>query len=70
MSKVIPIGQASPERALEGLNRLTGLVFDHWPESLVNHNDKAGAQQNEKGQETVRRPAPVIGSISQRIGNG
>ncbi|MFN3712565.1 MAG: hypothetical protein ACK4SX_02780 [Alcanivoracaceae bacterium] len=70
MSKVIPIGQASPERALEGLNRLTGLVFDQWPESLVNPGKKPLPQQNEKGQETIRPPALVIGSITQRIGNG
>ena len=35
MSNVIQLGSKSPQRALEGLNRMTGLVFDHWPESLV-----------------------------------
>lgn len=35
MSKVVTLGKAAPDKALEGLNRLTGLVFESWPESLV-----------------------------------
>ncbi|MDF1628973.1 MAG: hypothetical protein P1U78_04165 [Alcanivoracaceae bacterium] len=35
MSNVIKLGSKSPQRAVEALNRMTGLVFDHWPESLV-----------------------------------
>ncbi|MEE4251895.1 MAG: hypothetical protein V2I38_15020 [Alcanivoracaceae bacterium] len=35
MSNVIKLDRKSPQRALEALNRMTGLVFDHWPESLV-----------------------------------
>lgn len=35
MNKVVKLGKAAPDKALEGLNRLTGLVFESWPESLV-----------------------------------
>jgi hypothetical protein len=35
MSKVVTLGNAAPDKALEGLNRLTGLIFESWPESLV-----------------------------------
>ncbi|EIK52139.1 hypothetical protein YO5_10405 [Stutzerimonas stutzeri TS44] len=32
---VIHLYQRVPELALRSLNRLTGLSFSHWPESLV-----------------------------------
>ncbi|MCQ4234183.1 hypothetical protein NAV31_10800 [Pseudomonas stutzeri] len=32
---VIHLHQRAPELALQSLNRLTGLTFSHWPESLV-----------------------------------
>ena len=35
MSNVVKLGKAAPDKALEGLNRLTGLVFESWPESLA-----------------------------------
>jgi len=35
MGKVITLAQAAPENALEGLNRITGLTFEQWPESLL-----------------------------------
>lgn len=35
MSKVIRIEKRHPETALENLNRLTGLDFQSWPESLL-----------------------------------
>lgn len=35
MSNILDIRQRRPEQALESLNRLTGLDFQHWPESLV-----------------------------------
>lgn len=35
MSKVVKLDNAATDKALEGLNRLTGLVFESWPESLV-----------------------------------
>ncbi|CAD5109062.1 hypothetical protein PSEWESI4_03358 [Pseudomonas carbonaria] len=33
--RVIRLQQWNPERALEDLNRLTGLRFSRWPDSLV-----------------------------------
>jgi len=32
---VIALHHSHPEHALEGLNRITGLNFARWPESLV-----------------------------------
>ncbi|BAN50176.1 hypothetical protein [Metapseudomonas resinovorans] len=32
---LIHLHERAPQRALEGLNRVTGLKFQHWPESLV-----------------------------------
>lgn len=33
--KLVHLHERAPQRALEGLNRVTGLTFRHWPESLV-----------------------------------
>ncbi|WP_422599981.1 hypothetical protein [Pseudomonas sp.] len=35
--KVIHLHQRDPQDALERLNRITGLHFARWPESLVPH---------------------------------
>lgn len=35
MSKILRIEKRHPETALENLNRLTGLEFEHWPESIL-----------------------------------
>lgn len=35
--KVIHLYQRDPQQALERLNRITGLRFSSWPQSLVNH---------------------------------
>ncbi|KIV60438.1 hypothetical protein ACWKWZ_19785 [Metapseudomonas otitidis] len=34
-SKVVHLHERDPEEALERLNRITGLRFTRWPESLV-----------------------------------
>ncbi|MNF54514.1 hypothetical protein D3C84_359450 [compost metagenome] len=34
-NKLIQLHEHAPQRALEGLNRVTGLRFGHWPESLA-----------------------------------
>lgn len=39
MNKVIRIEKRHPETALENLNRLTGLDFHDWPESLLDGDD-------------------------------
>lgn len=35
MSKILRIEKRHPKTALENLNRLTGLEFEHWPESIL-----------------------------------
>lgn len=50
MNTVIHIKKRHPETALENLNRLTGLDFRSWPESLLDHADLV---------EPVCSPAPV-----------
>ena len=53
--KVIHLYQRDPQEALERLNRITGLRFSSWPQSLVNSNPSE--QLNSSGSsETVARP--------------
>ncbi|GAA5111946.1 hypothetical protein [Alloalcanivorax gelatiniphagus] len=58
MNKVIRVDKKCPERALENLNRLTGLDFQSWPESLLDvgeqvatDNLEAPAERPEQEQE-------------------
>jgi hypothetical protein len=61
--KVIELAQAAPDAALLGLNRLTGLSFSSWPESLVNPSpDGAGSGSDEIKE---RSPAITIGRDNQ-----
>jgi hypothetical protein len=62
MSNVVKLGKAAPDKALEGLNRLTGLVFESWPESLV----KAPVQQQEA---TAAAPASRAKQLTRRTGS-
>lgn len=32
---LVQLHEHAPQRALDGLNRVTGLKFRHWPESLA-----------------------------------
>ncbi len=41
---VVALQHSHPEQALEGLNRITGLNFARWPESLVPHAPAAQVQ--------------------------
>jgi len=52
MSKVIRIEKRHPETALENLNRLTGLDFQDWPESLLECGDDA------TGNDRAENPKP------------
>lgn len=54
MSRIVKLGKAAPERALEGLNRLTGLVFESWPESLLGSEP----QQEPQPAARVTEPSP------------
>lgn len=59
MSKVVTLGKAAPDKALEGLNRLTGLVFESWPESLVRqpaqYLDPTATAPSTETEQIVRR---------------
>jgi hypothetical protein len=46
--KVIHLYQRDPQEALERLNRITGLRFAHWPESL------AQEQEQGRGESVIR----------------
>ncbi|MCC1496584.1 hypothetical protein [Alcanivorax sp. 1008] len=62
MSNVIKLGSKSPQRAVEALNRMTGLVFDHWPESLIGLTPQDEPErQHDKGTvlKLARRSASV-----------
>ncbi|WP_339414335.1 hypothetical protein [Pseudomonas sp. EA_35y_Pfl2_R5] len=50
--KVIHLYQRDPQEALERLNRITGLRFSSWPQSLVNSNPT----EQPDSSETVTRP--------------
>ncbi|GLK91399.1 hypothetical protein [Pseudomonas turukhanskensis] len=41
---VVALQHSHPEQALEGLNRITGLNFARWPESLVPHTAAVATQ--------------------------
>jgi hypothetical protein len=55
---LIHLHQRDPQEALERLNRITGLRFSSWPQSLVNANPDA------EPDEPVTQPdiAPACGS--------
>lgn len=40
MGQVIPLHRAAPESAVERLNRLTGLDFSEYPESLLDLSEQ------------------------------
>ncbi|POH84400.1 hypothetical protein CXK91_07210 [Stutzerimonas stutzeri] len=42
-STILYLHQRAPDAALEALNRLTGLQFVQWPESLV---DRSGVRED------------------------
>lgn len=46
--KVIHLHRRAPEAALEALNRLTGLRFSHWPDSLVERPPEGGCAMEDR----------------------
>lgn len=48
MSKILRLPKLRPSKALENLNRLTGLDFQSLPESLVNRDDTETLEQDEE----------------------
>lgn len=51
-SNVIALQHTHPEQALEGLNRITGLNFARWPESLVPHAQATPCEEAEANNDT------------------
>jgi hypothetical protein len=58
MSRIVKLGKSVPERALEGLNRLTGLVFESWPESLLGSDIERQAEKEVRSVAEVRELSP------------
>lgn len=58
--KVIHLHQRDPQEALERLNRITGLHFARWPESLVSHPAEPA--------EPVTEPLAEHGGCAVRVG--
>nr|WP_259651496.1 hypothetical protein [Pseudomonas sp. NCCP-436] len=56
--RVIYLHQRAPQEALTRLNRITGLSFARWPESLL---DQVSSEQRVRDEELV---APVSSSGS------
>jgi len=52
MSNIIKLADRTPQRALETLNRMTGLEFDCWPESLISASATAPTSACPAQQET------------------
>ncbi len=52
-STILYLHQRAPDAALEALNRLTGLRFTQWPESLV---DRADALTGTTSADAVCQP--------------
>lgn len=53
MGKVIQIHRRRPDRALEQLNRLTGLDFGSWPESLVDRTPTDAREHQQAGDQKL-----------------
>lgn len=61
--KVIHLHQRDPQEALERLNRITGLHFARWPESLVSH-----PAESAESAEPVTEPLAEHGGCAVRVG--
>ncbi|WP_070885452.1 hypothetical protein M1D96_15515 [Pseudomonas sp. D1-3] len=55
--KVMMLHARDSDRALENLNRITGLRFSRWPESLVTTADHSSAADDKPPHETCEVPA-------------
>ena len=55
-STILYLHQRAPDAALDALNRLTGLRFTQWPESLVDRSTgrRGGAGKKQKLCKTCR----------------
>lgn len=60
-SKVLHLHRRDPQEALTRLNRITGLRFARWPESLLAYVEADGQSQKEV---EAPQPAPVSPEVS------
>ncbi|GBL54465.1 hypothetical protein PCLA_02f0591 [Pseudomonas citronellolis] len=61
LNKVVHLHQRDPQSALERLNRITGLQFSSWPESLLPSVHAALDEQAASTAEPVGEPARQLG---------
>ena len=66
MSKILKLNTLRPEKALDNLNRVTGLDFDSWPESLVNHAETQDAQESAPRRKGVGKTAPTVSHLEEK----
>lgn len=60
-STILYLHQRAPDAALEALNRITGLQFVQWPESLVDRSDVRKDAPRSVLQAVPAKPKTVSG---------
>lgn len=59
MSRILNVSTLRPDTALENLNRLTGLDFEQWPESLL--EQPVGSLSLSEQQKSTRKESGQAG---------
>ncbi|KGD63675.1 hypothetical protein Y5S_03098 [Alcanivorax nanhaiticus] len=62
MSKILTLSKLRPDTALENLNRLTGLDFQQWPESLLDAPVSCGTET----QKTAKPAKHAAGQADEK----
>ncbi|MQX54812.1 hypothetical protein [Alcanivorax sediminis] len=60
MSRILKVSTLRPDTALENLNRLTGLDFEQWPESLL--EQPVGSLSLSEQQKPTRKASGQAGT--------
>nr|WP_100546861.1 MULTISPECIES: hypothetical protein [unclassified Pseudomonas] len=61
-NRVIHLHRRDPQEALARLNRITGLEFARWPESLLEHVVAENLQPDADGSIPRAAPSPGVSS--------
>lgn len=61
-NRVIHLHRRDPQEALERLNRITGLQFARWPESLLEHVVADNLQPDADDSSPQAAPSPGVSS--------
>lgn len=61
-NRVIHLHRRDPQEALERLNRITGLHFARWPESLLEHVVAENLQPDADDSSPRAAPSPGVSS--------